>query len=927
MTANILLMLVILGLGSRVQASISSISTVMASCTTTAKDLPGSSADVLCPADCLTKGGSVWGTDVYTNDSSICRAAIHAGKIPNDGGQVSVHKTPGEASYNGSTRNGISTKNFGKWPGSFIFVTSTSTVTPEPTEGITQRLPVMASCTTTAKDLPGSSADVLCPADCLTNGASVWGTDVYTNDSSICRAAIHAGKIPNDGGQVSVHKTPGEASYNGSTRNGISTKNFGKWPGSFIFDTLTSTVTPEPTEGITQRLPVMASCTTTAKDLPGSSADVLCPADCLTNGGSVWGTDVYTNDSSICRAAIHAGKIPNDGGQVSVHKTPGEASYNGSTRNGISTKNFGKWPGSFIFVTSTSTVTPEPTGGITQRLPVMASCTTTAKDLPGSSADVLCPADCLTNGASVWGTDVYTNDSSICRAAIHAGKIPNDGGQVSVHKTPGEASYTGSTRNGISTKNFGKWPGSFIFVTSTSTVTPEPTEGITQRLPVMASCTTTAKDLPGSSADVLCPADCLTNGGSVWGTDVYTNDSSICRAAIHAGKIPNDGGQVTVHKTPGEASYTGSTRNGISTKNFGAWPGSFIFVTSTSTVTPEPTEAVAQGPPVTVSCTTTARDLPGSSADVLCPGDCLANSKSVWGIDVYTDDSSICRAAIHAGIITNDGGQVSVQKTPGQDSYNGSTRNGITTKSYGAFSGSFIFVVSTSPATPEPTKEITQRTPVMASCTTTAKDLPGSSADVLCPADCLTNGGSVWGTDVYTNDSSICRAAIHAGKIPNDGGQITVHKTPGEASYTGSTRNGISTKNFGAWPGSFTFVTSTSTVTLTPEPTEGITQRPPVKASCSTTASDLRELFTNVRCPPGCFGNKSLWGTNIYADVSSICRAGIHCGILTINGGRMKVRKKPGLPLYRGSTKNGITSSGYGAWPGSFVLHKARYLD
>ncbi|CAJ0918915.1 unnamed protein product [Ranitomeya imitator] len=439
---------------------------VMASCTTTAKDLPGSSADVLCPADCLTKGGSVWGTDVYTNDSSICRAAIHAGKIPNDGGQVSVHKTPGEASYNGSTRNGISTKNFGKWPGSFIFVTSTSTVTPEPTEGITQRLPVFC-VQLTVLQMEHLFGELTC----------IQMIPPYVEQRSMLeKYPMMEDKSPCTRRQVRpVTMDLQEMGFPPRTlENGLDL---------LYFYTLTSTVTPEPTEGITQRLPVMASCTTTAKDLPGSSADVLCPADCLTNGGSVWGTDVYTNDSSICRAAIHAGKIPNDGGQVSVHKTPGEASYNGSTRNGISTKNFGKWPGSFIFVTSTSTVTPEPTGGITQRLPVMASCTTTAKDLPGSSADVLCPADCLTNGASVWGTDVYTNDSSICRAAIHAGKIPNDGGQVSVHKTPGEASYTGSTRNGISTKNFGKWPGSFIFVTSTSTVTPEPTEGITQRLP------------------------------------------------------------------------------------------------------------------------------------------------------------------------------------------------------------------------------------------------------------------------------------------------------------------------------------------------------------------------------------------------------------------------------------------------------------
>ncbi|KAM4021497.1 uncharacterized protein ACNLHF_026872 isoform 2-T2 [Anomaloglossus baeobatrachus] len=923
MESNRLLTLVtILGLISTVRAmyvpaddhtaAIASNSAVTASCTTTARDLPGSSAEVLCPADCLTNGGSVWGSDVYTDDSSICRAAIHAGKIPNNGGQVSVQKSPGQSSYTGSTRNGVSTKNYGPWPGSFLFI-STSPVSPEPTTETTQRPPVTASCTTTARDLPGSSAEVLCPADCLTNGGSVWGSDVYTNDSSICRAAIHAGKIPNNGGQVSVQKSPGQSSYTGSTRNGVSTKNYGPWPGSFLFIS-TSPVSPEPTTETTQRPPVTASCTTTARDLPGSSAEVLCPADCLTNGGSVWGSDVYTDDSSICRAAIHAGKIPNNGGQVSVQKSPGQSSYTGSTRNGVSTKNYGPWSGSFLFI-STSPVSPEPTKETTQRPPVTASCTTTARDLPGSSAEVLCPADCLTNGGSVWGSDVYTNDSSICRAAIHAGKIPNNGGQVSVQKSPGQSSYTGSTRNGVSTKNYGPWSGSFLFI-STSPVSPEPTTETTQRPPVTASCTTTARDLPGSSAEVLCPADCLTNGGSVWGSDVYTDDSSICRAAIHAGKIPNNGGQVSVQKSPGQSSYTGSTRNGVSTKNYGPWPGSFLFI-STSPVSPEPTTETTQRPPVTASCTTTARDLPGSSAEVLCPADCLTNGGSVWGSDVYTDDSSICRAAIHAGKIPNNGGQVSVQKSPGQSSYTGSTRNGVSTKNYGPWPGSFLFI-STSPVSPEPTTETTQRPPVTASCTTTARDLPGSSAEVLCPADCLTNGGSVWGSDVYTNDSSICRAAIHAGKIPNNGGQVSVQKSPGQSSYTGSTRNGVSTKNYGPWPGSFLFI---STRPVSPEPTKETTQRPPVTASCTTTARDLPGSSAEVLCPADCLTNGgSVWGSDVYTNDSSICRAAIHAGKIPNNGGQVSVQKSPGQSSYTGSTRNGVSTKNYGSWPGSFLF-------
>jgi hypothetical protein len=65
----------------------------------------------------------------------------------------------------------------------------------------------------------------------------------------------------------------------------------------------------------------------------------------------------------------------------------------------------------------------------------------------------------------------------------------------------------------------------------------------------------------------------------------------------------------------------------------------------------------------------------------------------VWGTDVYTDDSSVCTAAVHVGKITIDaGGPVEIEIRPGQDSYQGSQRNGITTLGYPRWDGSFVFV-------------------------------------------------------------------------------------------------------------------------------------------------------------------------------------------------------------------------------------------
>lgn len=68
--------------------------------------------------------------------------------------------------------------------------------------------------------------------------------------------------------------------------------------------------------------------------------------------------------------------------------------------------------------------------------------------------------------------------------------------------------------------------------------------------------------------------------------------------------------------------------------------------------------------------------------------------RTVWGTTFYTDDSSICTAAVHRGAITlESGGPVTYEIAPAQDSYEGSTQNGITTLDYGPWGGTFVIVI------------------------------------------------------------------------------------------------------------------------------------------------------------------------------------------------------------------------------------------
>jgi hypothetical protein len=174
---------------------------------------------------------------------------------------------------------------------------------------------------------------------------------------------------------------------------------------------------------------------------------------------------------------------------------------------------------------------------------------------------------------TVYGTDVYTDDTSVCTAAVHAGRITlAGGGSVTIEIRPGQSSYTGSTRNGITSSSYGSWAGSYVIVDATPVNPGVGAGGSGWNADASAYVT-----FIGAQFAYTCPA----NGtpGSVWGTDVYTTDSRVCTAAVHAGRITlAGGGSVTIEIRPGQSSYTGSTRNGITSSSYGPYRGSYVFV-------------------------------------------------------------------------------------------------------------------------------------------------------------------------------------------------------------------------------------------------------------------------------------------------------------------------------------------------------------
>ncbi|MEM8674326.1 MAG: LCCL domain-containing protein [Cyanobacteria bacterium P01_G01_bin.67] len=83
----------------------------------------------------------------------------------------------------------------------------------------------------------------------------------------------------------------------------------------------------------------------------------------------------------------------------------------------------------------------------------------------------------------------------------------------------------------------------------------------------------------------------------------------------------------------------------------------------------------------------------------------------------------------------------------------------------------------------------------------------GKTYDFYCqPASEDFMHGSIWGTNTYTTNSSICSTAVHAGMISESGGFVSIQVIEGQEFYTGSTKNQIRSEDHAGTNFGFTFV-------------------------------------------------------------------------------------------------------------------------
>ena len=66
------------------------------------------------------------------------------------------------------------------------------------------------------------------------------------------------------------------------------------------------------------------------------------------------------------------------------------------------------------------------------------------------------------------------------------------------------------------------------------------------------------------------------NSGSLWGTEIYTSDSTVAKAVIHMGLAQaGETVLVKIQMLPGQSSYVGTTQNGITSSSYGSYSASY----------------------------------------------------------------------------------------------------------------------------------------------------------------------------------------------------------------------------------------------------------------------------------------------------------------------------------------------------------------
>lgn len=223
--------------------------------------------------------------------------------------------------------------------------------------------------------------------------------------------------------------------------------------------------------------------------------------------------------------------------------------------------------------------------------------------IPNITKRVKCPKNCYLEYAPLFGTLIYTIDSSVCLAAIHTGIVKGKSEYILLMTTGNIiTSYTGTNQYGKSSASIDKSSLSFTFKLAPKTN--------------KIKCLTLANEkqfagVIGTKYTVICPLNCSKGSSLLYGgkepynnyidntvqnirdnsqkikdnlknnlKSLYSGDSSICQSAIHAGILNDKGGEVQFSIEEGLKHYYGSRAYGVQSKSRDYYVKSIMFYTS-----------------------------------------------------------------------------------------------------------------------------------------------------------------------------------------------------------------------------------------------------------------------------------------------------------------------------------------------------------
>jgi outer membrane protein OmpA-like peptidoglycan-associated protein len=342
----------------------------------------------------------------------------------------------------------------------------------------------------------------------------------------------------------------------------------------------------------------MDTCPNSFSSIPMDTPPITCgcSAEAAKKNDTVWGGNPYYYGSSICRAAVHAGAIGVQGGQVTISPAPKIPFFPSVTRNGVESSPSNADNGFRVVVAgSASGAASTPAAASAATALTMDICPNNFSSIPMDTPPIACgcPAEAAKKNDTVWGANPYYYGSSICRAAVHAGAITAQGGQIVVEPADKVLFFPSVTKNGVESSPSNGDKGFRIVIAGRSD-SPSPAASGSGEL-TMEICPNRYNSVPMDTPPITCgcSAEAAKRRDTIWGANPYYYGSSICRAAVHAGAIGTQGGQVTVTPAPKVPFFPAVTKNGVESSSSNADNGFRIAVSPTTAASPPPPPAPA----------------------------------------------------------------------------------------------------------------------------------------------------------------------------------------------------------------------------------------------------------------------------------------------------------------------------------------------